>query len=125
MNSAEGGRGREKVCGKDVVAQLAFPGVVERGNGGEQDRNPKQATGDLARDGRIGRRVKGEREDDDDQQREKEHAVDAVAVAPLDRKVLAQVGEDVTCVDHASAPALVLALRNFVKSPRAAPVARR
>ena len=90
-----GGSGREAVGVENVVAQLAGPRLIERGHGGEEQADPEQAAGDLAGDGGIGGGIEREREDDHDQQREEEHAVDGVFGAPLEAEVFAQMGEDV------------------------------
>ena len=51
-----GGRGGRHAVGvEDVIAQLAGPGLVERGDGGEEERDPEDAAGDLAGDGGVSR----------------------------------------------------------------------
>ncbi len=48
-----GGRGGGHALGfEDLVAQLAGPGLVEGGDGGEEESDPEDAAGDLA--GRVG-----------------------------------------------------------------------
>ncbi len=95
-----GGRGGRHALGvEDAVALLAGPGLVERGEGGEEEGEPEDAAGDLAGDGGGG--IEGEGEDDDDEQGEEEHADDGVAGAPLELEVFAEMGEDVAEVVHA------------------------
>ena len=88
------GRGRHALRVQDAVALLACPCLVERGDGGEEQGDPEDAAGDLAREvAAVG--SKAEREDDDYQQGEEEHAVDGVAGAPFELEVFAQVAPDV------------------------------
>ena len=104
---------------EDVVALLPDPGLVEGGDGGEEQCHPEDAAGDLAGGGGVGGGVKGEREDDDNEQREEEDAVDGVAGSPLQAKVLEQVLEDVPQKGHSPE-----ALADLVRSWRRPAVAR-
>ena len=117
-----GGGGGHALGVEDLVALLAGPGLIERSDGGEEDRDPEDAAGDLAGDGGVAGGVEGEGEDDDDQQREEEHAVDGVAGAPLEAEVFAEMVEDVAEVVHTR---LCWSRCTLVRSARVASVARR
>ena len=102
-----GRRGRHPLRVEHAIALLAGPGLVERGDRGEEERHPENSAGDLA--GHGGGGIERQREDHDDQQREKQHPVDGVAGAPLELEVLAQMGENVA--EDSSCVYLALARR--------------
>ena len=95
---AEEERGRwsggEALGFEDVVAELTGPGAVQCGESGEEQADPEQAAANLAGDGGVRAGVEGEREDDDNEEREEEHAVDRYALAPLQLEVLAEMEKD-------------------------------
>ena len=113
-----GGGGGHTLGLEDVVALLASPGLVEGGDGGEEEGYPEDATGDLACHRGVAGGVEGEAEDHDYQEGEEEHAVDGVARAPLEAEVFAEVVPDVAEILHAFA-------RSLVRSARVASAARR
>jgi len=97
-----GGRGGGHAVGfENLIAELAGPGLVEGGDGGEEEGDPEDAAGDLAGGGGVAGGVECDGEDDNDEEGEEEHAVDGVARAPFEAKVFAEVVEDVANVFHA------------------------
>ena len=55
-----GGRGGHALGFEDLVALLAGPGLVEGGDGGEEEGDPEDASGDLAGHGGVAGGVEGE-----------------------------------------------------------------
>ena len=50
--SAEAGEGAMRWASRTLIALLAGPGLVEGGDGGEEDGDPEDSAGDLA--GEVG-----------------------------------------------------------------------
>ena len=76
-----------------LVAKFARPRLVQRGDGSEQGSHTEDSTGNLPRN-RL-RRIEGQAEEHDHQQREEEHGVDRVFGSPLDTQVLGEVNQQI------------------------------
>src|ERR1039457_740184 len=74
----------------DVVADLACPGLIECAHRGEHGGDAEDAAGDVA--GKLSVRVKGNGEQHNDQQREKQHGDKGVERSQLDAEVFHKVG---------------------------------
>ena len=111
-----GRRGSHALRLEDGVPLLAGPCLVQGCGRREEDRDPKDSAGDLARQRRVGCGIEGEREDDDDKQRKEQHSIDGIARPPLDAEIFSQVLPDVMEVAQRAA---------LVRSATAAALARR